>query len=60
MLERVNKHCRQPMELIPRERAPGLPVFAIALRCVPYIMPEHWAGGRVCDDLPGTQHSTCQ
>lgn len=34
-------------------RFAGLNVFTAALRCVPYIVPEHWNGARLMDDLPG-------
>ena len=44
--------CRTPGET-PQARPAGLNVFTTALRCVPYIMPEHWAGSRLMDDLPG-------
>jgi hypothetical protein len=40
-------------EAIPKERAGGLPVFAVALRCVPYLIPEHWEGSKLADELPG-------
>lgn len=40
-------------EAVPKERAAGLPVFAVALRCVPYIIPEHWEGSKLADELPG-------
>ncbi|EIE19264.1 hypothetical protein COCSUDRAFT_48883 [Coccomyxa subellipsoidea C-169] len=40
-------------EAVPKERAAGLPVFAVALRCVPYIVPEHWEGYKLADELPG-------
>ncbi|PSC67904.1 furry homolog-like [Micractinium conductrix] len=36
-----------------RERLGALPVFVMALQCVPFIMPEHWASGAICEDLPG-------
>ncbi|KAK9867850.1 hypothetical protein WJX84_002781 [Apatococcus fuscideae] len=39
-------------EVIPKERAPGLPVFRQALACVPFILPEHWANGKLVDELP--------
>ena len=28
-------------------------MFGTALRCVPYIVPEHWAGAKIAEDLPG-------
>lgn len=40
-------------EAVPKERAGGLPVFAVALRCVPYLIPEHWEGSKLADELPG-------
>lgn len=28
------------------------------VQCVPFVMPEHWASGAICEDLPGyTIHS---
>jgi hypothetical protein len=36
-----------------RERLGALPVFVMALQCVPFVMPEHWASGAICEDLPG-------
>ncbi len=44
------------MELIPKEKVAGLPVFTQALRLVPFTMPEHWSGSRLCEDLPGLPH----
>ncbi|KAL0053523.1 hypothetical protein WJX82_006983 [Trebouxia sp. C0006] len=41
------------LELIPKEKVAGLPVFTQALRLVPFAMPEHWSGPRLCEDLPG-------
>jgi hypothetical protein len=33
-------------------------VFVMALQCVPFVMPEHWTSGAICEDLPGyTIHS---
>ncbi len=49
--------CRPLAEAIPKERAPGLPVFRQALACVPYILPEHWTSGKLVDDLPGMFHT---
>ncbi|KAI3439023.1 hypothetical protein D9Q98_001435 [Chlorella vulgaris] len=41
-----------------RERLGALPVFVMALQCVPFVMPEHWTSGAICEDLPGyTIHS---
>ena len=37
----------------PKERSQGLAVFGMALRCVPYIRPDHWAGDKLAQDLPG-------
>lgn len=31
-------------------------MFTAALRCVPYIMPEHWTGSRLMEELPGMPH----
>lgn len=36
-----------------KERMGALPAFAMALQCVPYVMPDHWTNGRICDDLVG-------
>ncbi len=41
------------METPPQMRVSGLNVFTAALRCVPYIVPEHWTGSRLMEDLPG-------
>ena len=49
----INGPCRPLAEAIPKERAPGLPVFRQALACVPFILPEHWTSGQLVDDLPG-------
>lgn len=54
-------HCilllnRPLLELIPKEKVAGLPVFTQALRLVPFTMPEHWSGPRLCEDLPGLLH----
>ena len=48
--------CRPLLELIPKEKVAGLPVFTQALRLVPFAMPEHWSGPRLCEDLPGLLH----
>ncbi len=45
--------CRPLTELVPKEKVGGLPVFAQALRLVPFTMPDHWSGPRLCEDLPG-------
>lgn len=37
----------------PRERMSALPVFAMVLQMVPYIIPDSWADGGLADDLPG-------
>ena len=47
---------RPLLELIPKEKVAGLPVFTQALRLVPFTMPEHWSGPRLCEDLPGLLH----
>ena len=52
--------CRTS-EAAARERLGALPVFVMALQCVPFLMPDHWAagggaggaGGALCEDLPG-------
>lgn len=34
------------------------PLQFFIFQCVPFIMPEHWASGAICEDLPGyTIHS---
>ena len=36
--------CRGWLEQVQKERgAGGLQVYAAALRCVPYVIPSHWA-----------------
>ncbi|KAL3146696.1 hypothetical protein ABBQ32_000920 [Trebouxia sp. C0010 RCD-2024] len=40
-------------DVIPKEKGNGLPVFSQALRLVPFTMPDHWSGPRLCEDLPG-------
>ena len=45
--------CRMVPDIIPKEKSSGLPVFTQALRLVPYTMPDHWSGPRLCEDLPG-------
>eukprot|EP00891_Asterochloris_glomerata_P001080 jgi/Astpho2/1080/fgenesh1_pg.00017_%23_19_t len=32
--------------------AKGLACFTVALRCVPFVLPDHWQGGRMFEDLP--------
>ena len=44
-------------ELVPKEKVGGLPVFTQALCLVPFTMPEHWSGPRLCEDLPGGCHN---
>jgi len=41
------------VDALPQMRTSGLHVFTAALRCVPYVMPEHWVGARLMEDLPG-------
>lgn len=61
----VAKRCsHQPVvparplsELVPKEKVGGLPVFTQALCLVPFTMPEHWSGPRLCEDLPGDCYS---
>ena len=31
----------------------GLACFTVALRCVPFVLPDHWQGARIFEDLPG-------
>jgi hypothetical protein len=40
---------------VPREKAGGAAVFPLALRCVPYVMPDHWAASPslLAEELPG-------
>lgn len=45
--------CRTVSDIIPKEKSNGLPVFTQALRLVPFSMPDHWSGPRLCEDLPG-------
>lgn len=45
--------CRTVSDIIPKEKSNGLPVFTQALRLVPFTMPDHWSGPRLCEDLPG-------
>ncbi|KAL6769541.1 hypothetical protein ACKKBG_A31400 [Auxenochlorella protothecoides x Auxenochlorella symbiontica] len=35
-----------------RERVGALPVFVAALQCLPFVVPSHWADGRLWEDLP--------
>lgn len=43
---------RAASEALARERTLSvLPVFVMALQCVPFIMPDHWAEGKVFEDL---------
>ena len=41
------------LEPVPRERSQGRAVFGMALRCVPYVRPTHWANEQMARDLPG-------
>lgn len=50
--------CRGGADVIPKEKGNGLPVFSQALRLVPFTMPDHWSGPRLCEDLPG-QNTKC-
>ena len=52
--------CRTVSDIIPKERSNGLPVFTQALRLVPFSMPDHWSGPRLCEDLPGQYISLWQ
>ena len=52
--------CRSVSDLIPKEKSNGLPVFTQALRLVPFSMPDHWSGPRLCEDLPGQYASFYQ
>ena len=49
-------------DIIPKEKSNGPPVFTQALRLVPFTMPDHWTGPRLCEDLPGqcmvSEHAT--
>lgn len=45
--------CRAVSDAAARERAAVLPVFVMALQCVPFVMPDHWADGRSFDELLG-------
>jgi hypothetical protein len=47
-------HTAKPVsEAAVRERLGALPVFVMALQCVPFIIPNHWSDGHIADDLPG-------
>ena len=50
---RVTSPPRVLAELLPKERAAGLPVLAAALACVPFLLPEHWEDARLAAELPG-------
>ncbi|KAK9829934.1 hypothetical protein WJX72_008722 [[Myrmecia] bisecta] len=52
-------HAARPLnELLPKEKQAGLPVFGMALCCVPYIVPEHWQGTRLADEVSAyTMHA---
>ena len=41
-------------EGLQKDKLPGLPVFATALRCLPYMLPEPWDASRIAAELPGT------
>jgi hypothetical protein len=41
------------LDTLPKEKTGGLPVLATALRCIPYVIPEHWEGTKLAEDLPG-------
>lgn len=56
---KLHLQCRPLLELIPKERYGGLAVFSQALRLVPYIMPDHWTGPRICEELPGSHSLQC-
>ncbi|KAK9839278.1 hypothetical protein WJX81_005497 [Elliptochloris bilobata] len=50
---RITSPPRVLAELLPKERAAGLPVLAAALECVPFLLPEHWDGAHLAAELPG-------
>ncbi len=45
--------CRSLAEGLQKDKAPGLPVFATALCCLPYVLPESWDATRLATELPG-------
>ena len=49
---------RSLAEVVPKERAGGLPVFAAALRALPYVIPDQWEGARLAEELPGAYTPT--
>lgn len=48
---------RTSLETLPKEKTGGLPVLATALRCVPYVIPLHWEGVKLAEELPGKAHT---
>jgi len=49
--------CRSLAEGLQKDKIPGLPVFATALRCLPYVLPESWDASRIATELPGVSSS---
>ena len=49
----ISHLCRSLAEGLQKDKAPGLPVFATALYCLPYILPESWDATRLAIELPG-------
>lgn len=45
--------CRTLAEGLQKDKLPGLPVFATALRCLPYVLPDSWDAARIATELPG-------
>ncbi len=52
--------CRPLAEGLRKDKLPGLPVFATALRCLPYILPDAWDASRIAAELPGVWALPCQ
>lgn len=52
--------CRPLAEGLQKDKLPGLPVFATALRCLPYILPDAWDASRIAAELPGVWSLPCQ
>ena len=44
---------RAMAEGLQKDKLLGLPVFATALRCLPYILPDAWDASRIAAELPG-------
>ena len=52
---------RRPLaEGLQKDKLLGLPVYATALRCLPYILPDAWDASRIAAELPGVWSVPCQ